>query len=63
MSGDGPGAGEARALEGQDGAHPPQAGQRPPGRDRLRGQAQPGQEHDHKQEQDKGNFVQSAEEV
>ena len=27
------------------------------------GQAQPGQEHDHKQGQEKGNFVQSAEEV
>ena len=48
MSGDGPGAGEARALEGQDGAHPPQGGQHPPGQGRLRRQAQQGQENDDK---------------
>ena len=47
--GDGPVAGEAGALEGQDRAHAAQGGQHPPGRGRLRRQAQQGQEYDNKQ--------------
>ena len=48
MPGVGPGAGEAGALEGQDGAHAAQGGQHPAGRGRRRGAAQQGQEYDNK---------------